>query len=93
MADERIVDTNNMDDWGRTLVDNPDDISYASAVDSDVDNDDDDNVDDDDDRSTRTLSNIRSDIKVRRRKCDHKLYIPFVILIYLCSILFFGYRS
>jgi hypothetical protein len=67
MTDDRSVDTNtgtnSNDKWGRTLMDIQDDISYVSAVDSDDDDDDDDI---DDDRSTRTLSNIRNDIKVCR---------------------------
>ena len=57
-----MVDDNcRTENWGRTLMDD-DAISYVSA-DSDLDEDDD--VEDDmTNRSTRTLSNIRSDIKV-----------------------------
>lgn len=59
-------DYSQTENWGKTLLED-DAISYASA-DSDLDDD-----DDDDDamtnRSTKTLSNIRQDVKVSLYLC------------------------
>lgn len=58
-------DYSQTENWGKTLLDD-DAISYVSA-DSDLDDDDDDDAMTN--RSTRTLSNIRQDVKVSVSLC------------------------
>ena len=74
-----VDDYNRTENWGETLLDD-DAISYVSA-DSDLDDDDDAMTD----RSTRTLSNIRSDIKVKCvLACDWMISIDVLrFLLYL----------
>ena len=57
-----VEDYSHTENWGKSLMDD-DAISYVSAY-SNLDVDDHDDEDAMTNRSTRTLSNIRSDIKV-----------------------------
>ena len=77
-----VDDYNRTEDWGETLSLDDDAISYVSA-DSDLDDNDDDDAMTD--RSTRTLSNIRSDIKVKCvLACDWMISIDVLrFLLYL----------